>query len=521
MKHDTLNPFYKLFLRLFDRRGFKYDGILNLYKINLDEANSLLCSKSADFWETHGQEMALSLFHEAAESVPAYKDFLRKNNIKHTEIKTIDDFKNVPFTDKENYIKAYSSEELSWDGKVEENTIFSVSSGSSGTPYFWPRGDNLEIETSLIHALILKEFFDAGSTPTLVVISFSMGIYIAGIITLDSILHTSQMGLPISIIAPGVELNDVLRAIKELGPKYNQIVLAGYPPFVKDIIDAGEKRGISWENQKIKFLFATENFSEAFRDYILSKTNATSAESTSINIYGSADSGILGHETPLSVAIRRAASEDKDTASELWGDETFTPTFVQYHPIFKFFEEQEGELLFTARGGVPLVRYNVHDAGKIIPFDEVMKISSLASDQSVQKQPKWTFPFLAVFGKSDFTISFYGLKIYPENIKEGLENEEVVPFATGKFVMQQKSKSNQDQYWEITVELREGVKESALARKIVSDYIVAALRKRNLEYNRLYDAIGERAIPSIRFAAKGDEKYFNVKSIKQRWTKKT
>ena len=249
MKSTVINPQMQKLLMPNAKAG----GISDLYGMRLDFVSRTMRSKNGEFWQKEGEKMALGLFRKAAEKIPAYKDFLKGNNVKPSLIKSIKDFSNVPFVDKENYLRKYPLEKLCWEGKLENNTLLSVSSGSSGKPFFWPRGDNLEIETTITHAMIFKEFFTAADKSTLVINSFSMGIYIAGIITQNSALRASQLGMPITVISPGIEVEDILRIIIEVGGKYEQIILAGYPPFVKDIIDSGIRRGIRWKKYNIKF----------------------------------------------------------------------------------------------------------------------------------------------------------------------------------------------------------------------------------------------------------------------------
>ena len=327
--------------------------------------------------------------------------------------------------------------------------------------------------------------------------------------------------MPITVISPGIEVEDILRIIIEVGGKYEQIILAGYPPFIKDIIDSGIRRGIRWKKYNIKFLFATENFSEEFRDYVVKNSGGSDVIHSAINIYGSADAGILAHETPISIAIRRALSKSNALSSALYGSSPFLPTFGQYNPIYKFFEVADEELLFSAYGGIPLIRYNIHDSGKVLPFKDVLSIPELTQHTAVTNLRKgaWKLPFVGVFGKSDLTISFYGLKIYPENIKAGLENDDITKLVSGRFVMEQKSRADQSQYWEINIELKEGARPTNKIRKTVADSVIRELKTKNLEYNRLHSALGKRSLPRIRLFEKGDERYIDTNSIKHRWTK--
>ncbi|MBI2450681.1 MAG: phenylacetate--CoA ligase family protein [Candidatus Nealsonbacteria bacterium] len=489
-----LNPYFKFFYK----SGVKLRGNISDFDIfDADYCSKILVSKNPDFWQKKGEEMALSLFKAASTKVPAYKDFLKKNKINTDKIKNIGDFSKVPQTNKENYLKFYPLQELCWDGVLEKNTLLSVSSGSSGKPFFWPRGNNLELETSILHELMLKDIFEADERSTLFIITFSMGIYIAGVITLNSVLRTAQKSYPVTCIAPGINIDETLRIVGEMSPKFSQTIIAGYPPFIKDIIERGRDEGIDWEKIKIKFLFATESFSESWRDFILKKVGAKDALKTSCNIYGSADAGILGHETPLSIKIRR-----KD-------DRLLDYTLVQYNPLLKYYEEAGEELVFSAYGGIPLIRYNIGDRGNVYSYEKMAQAPSKSD---------WKLPFLRVLGKSGQTTSLYGVKIYPEHIKAVLSgNNALLKFITGKFVLERKYKNNQDQYLAIHIEMRKNVKGLLSLKDDIQKKIIGALKKYNLEYNRLYQSIQEKAKPIIILQPNNYRRYFDPNAIKHRW----
>lgn len=516
-----LNPYIKLFLKSQYRNKFEKLGIFNFYNFDADYFSKMLCLKSPEFWEKQGQKMALDLFKLASQRVPAYKDFLKKNKIDPKKIKTIKDFRSVPVTDKENYLKKYPLEKLCWDGKLDNNSIISVSSGSSGVPSFWPRGNDLEIETSIIFEMFSKDIFEVNKYSTLFIDGFSMGIYIAGVVILNSALRTSQKGYPLTIMTPGINKDDILRMIKEIGYKFNQVIIAGYPPFIKDVIDQGLQDGFDWKKLKIKFLFAAESFSENWRDYIIAKTGIKDIFNSSVNIYGSADASILGHETPVSVLIRKLACKNPKLKKELFDGIGILPTFVQYNPLFKYFEKLEKETVFSSFAGIPLVRYNIHDFSGIKSYKEVLNLLNNNEKEYLSNNIKklWKLPFIYVFGKSDFTVSLYGLNVYPEHIKIALENKALEDLITGKFVMQTKNKENQDQYLEINIELKELIKPSKITGEKIKKAIIGGLVKNNLEYKCLRQSIGKKSDPEIILWQKGDPNYF-AEGIKQRWLKR-
>lgn len=493
---------------------------------NVSAFSKLLTEKKAYFFEKEGKRKALKLFKEANQNITAYKNFLKKNKINPKRIKTIDDFKLLPIINKKNYLRKYPLSSLYYKNKFSDFKLISASSGSTGNPFFWPRGFNLEFETTYLHELFLKNFFEINKLPTLLIIGYSMGIYVAGVFTLNACLRLSQKGYPLTVISPGINKNEILRIIKEISPKYSQTILAGYPPFIKDIIVDGKNYGINWKKLKIKFIFGAEGFSENWRNYIFEKTGSKNILKDSMSTYGSADAAILGHETPFSILIRRLSSKNKKLNQALFNDFRL-PSLHQYYPFLKYFEKTEkGDLIFTARGGLPLLRYSIGDQGGIIAFDQMMKILnqygySLAWIKKELKKYNadhllWKIPFVYLFGRSDLTATLYGVKIYPENIKSALEDKILKNICSAKFVMSTKYNKNQNQYLFIDIELLKNVKPSQSLSKKIKATVIKDLKTTNLECNRLFEAINPGAIIRIKLSAYGKSKYF-LAGIKQKW----
>ena len=57
---------------------FSKELLNNFWNFSADKASQMLEEKDPAYWEKRGEQLALSLFHAAAERVPAYKDFLKK-----------------------------------------------------------------------------------------------------------------------------------------------------------------------------------------------------------------------------------------------------------------------------------------------------------------------------------------------------------------------------------------------------------------------------------------------------------
>src|SRR6185436_9255328 len=142
----------------------------------------------------------------------------------------------------------------------------------------------------------------------------------------------------ITVITPGNNREEIFRAVQELGPLFDQTVLLGYPPFLKGIVDEGIARGIDWKPYHIKWVMAGEVFSEEWRSLVGERVGAGQPCYDSASLYGTADAGVLGNETPLSICIRRFLAGNPAAARALFG-ESRLPTLAQYDPLSRFFEQ--------------------------------------------------------------------------------------------------------------------------------------------------------------------------------------
>jgi len=492
-----------------------------LTSFSVDKARRQLAETSEEEWQNRGEQRALALFHAAAEHVPAYKDFLKKHGIQPDKIKTIEDFKKLPLIDKENYLRAYPLEKLCWYGELSSTQMISVSSGSSGKPFFWPRGQILDAETALEHELFLASFFELDKKSTLFIVCFAMGMYVAGPVTMRSVLHLGEKGYPVTVVTPGYSPDDVLNIIPGIADKYDQVVLAGYPPYIKEILDQGIDRGIKWKNIRLRFLLAGEGFNESWRTYVAELAGNQSPVFDFLNLYGSADAAVLAHETAASIVARRRIAEDLTARKKIFNDERL-PSLLQYHPEHKLFETVGEELVFTATGGIPLVRYNIHDRGGVLKRQDIIDtlpemekyFADLKSDHKL-----WNLPFVYVFGKSDQTVILYGANIYPENIKRALEEEDIRQYVSGNFIMYTDLDRNKDQCFFVEVECASDIRNTRRLEEKISRLIHETLISVNSEYRSSYGGTGNKMAPQVRLIPYNNKK-MNQGSIKHTWSKK-
>ncbi len=72
-------------------------------------------------------------------------------------------------------------------------------------------------------------------------------------------------------------------------------------------------------------------------------------------------------------------------------------------------------------------------------------------------------PFLWVFGRSHFAVSFFGADVYPENLSVGLEQPAVRDWVMGKFVLEVVDDADRNRHLQVTVELAPGEQGGGLA----------------------------------------------------------
>ncbi len=475
-------------------------------------------------WQKNGDFFALKLFHDTAKNVPAYKKFLKSHNISPNAIKDISTFKNeVPLVTKENYLKAYPLNELLPGGEIGGAQMISTSSGSTGIPFFWPRNTHNIEEAALIHELFLTEYFDISKKRTLFVNTFAMGMWVAGTTTFESIARIAPK-YRMTMVTPGIDLEQILGIISVLGGNYEQVIIAGYPPFVKDIIDTGKERKIRWEKLNVRFLFAAESFSEEWREYILDAVGTKDHFNGSLNIYGTADALITAHETPLSILVRKLSTQSKNIHKRLFGDDMRIPTLAQWNPTMRYFEElADSKIIFSAASGIPLIRYDIGDTGNILHLSDVAYLLG-SEGVDLKKEVRrnkierkmWNLPFVSIYGRDRMTASLYGLKIYPEHIRGALEGKTGNKYSTGRFVMMTKHDKNKNQYLEINTELRSKIPKNKKVTEHLQATILKQLRSVNSEFKRLHEAVGERAIPKIVLHPHQTSTLFSRKG-KQKW----
>jgi phenylacetate-CoA ligase len=310
-------------------------------------------------------------FREVVDTVPAYRAFLAAEGVDPASVTSAEDLTRLPMTTKENYHQRYPLPDRCRGGALDGCDMIAVSSGSSGTPTIWPRDIADELHVARRFEQVFTLGFDATEHRTLAVVCFPLGTWVGGLFTTACVRHLAAKGYRITVVAPGNNKAEILRVLPELAPHFDQVVLLGYPPFLKDVVDTGIANGYDWSRHRLRMVLAGEVFSEEWRTLVCHRTGMSDPVHDMMSLYGTADAGVLGNETPTSVGIRRFLSGRPDLARSLFGDARL-PTLVQVDPASRRFEEHDGTLLFSADAGVPLVRYHIADEGGVIAYQTML-----------------------------------------------------------------------------------------------------------------------------------------------------
>jgi phenylacetate-CoA ligase len=465
------------------------------------------------------QGRVLELFRRTVEEVPAYREFLAARGADPDAVNAFADFERLPLLTKQNYINAYPLPARCSGGTLVGCEMTAVSSGSTGKPIVWTRSIAHELDVAARFEQVFSHSFGADRRSTLVVICFALGSWVGGMYTAQCCRYLAQKGYPITLITPGNNAAEIFRVIEDLAPHFEQMVLAGYPPFLKDVVDRGLAQGLDWNRHKVKLILAGEVFSEEWRTLVCDRLGSDDPCHATASLYGTADAGVLGNETPLSIGIRRFFAKHPGAARTVFG-ESRLPTLVQYDACSRYFETYQDTLVVSGDNGVPLVRYHIADKGGIFGFEELLqRVRQLGGDPmaGLDERQVAPLPFVYLYGRADFTVSYFGANVYPENVSVGLEQEEVQNWVSGKFVLQVPENADRDKTLHVVVELSPGVEATAEMARVIGTSIRNQLLRLNSEFAN-YVPLAQQAVQVI-LRSSGDPEYFPA-GVKHRYTRR-
>lgn len=474
-------------------------------------------------WESAGRKMALRLFAYCIKHVPAYQKMLAQQKFDPKNVGSIRDFSSIPVITKGNYLRKFKYDELFPYRELPTGTTISATSGSTGEPFFFPREEAHDAHYARSLEALFTNQWNANVRPTLCLVGFGLGIWIGGVFTYKNLNTLVRKGYPLAIAPVGVNIPMLLKSFRAFAPHYDQIVLMSYPPFLRDLLEAGEAEGIDWHKYRIKILTAAEGYSEKFRNYLAEASGADPVLDM-VNIYGTVEQGTIAHETALTNLIRRLAANDKKVFKALFPNAANIPTLAQYDPRHIYFEEVDGGIVATGYGSaIPLVRYSFADLGGVISYDQmVSKLKTLGINLNREaekygiKAKILKLPFVYVYARSDFAIVLRGANIYPDEIRSALDSRVLRGWITGRFSAVKRETRNGNQILDLHIELKKRVAAQPKIIMKILEVIIADLRARNTEFNNNYVADPKSSTPNILLHPYADPKYFD-RAGKQKW----
>lgn len=421
-----------------------------------------------------GRWRAWRTFEYVRKNVPAYKDYVAKvNSGAPKRTKHGVDFEDVHPMSKDEYIKQYSIEDRCVKGVIpDRNVVVDESSGSSGHPTSWVRGED---ERELIKKIMQVGLIEIAQPKQIFILNaFALGAWATGMMSSMSLVD-------ISIIkSTGPDMKKIIDTIKEFGPKYHYIIL-GYPPFLKNLADNDT---IDWSEYNVMAIFGGEAISESMRDYLLKSFNFVGGS------YGASDLEInLAHESNFTIALRKEIVGNTQLREALTLETGgAVPMVFQYNPFDYVIETNEkNELLITiCRKNVlnPRIRYNIHDIGHVLRLKDLKPVLEEHGVSHILEKTETDFPILFYYGRSDLSLDYYGAVINPESIRQTLFAQDNVAELVRTFRLISYEDKDTTKHLQFAIELEEGVAKKAVDEKALKDSIIADLKENNGDFSQ-------------------------------------
>jgi phenylacetate-CoA ligase len=342
-----------------------------------------------------------------------------------------------------------------------------------------------------------------GPDPLVTINGFSMGAWATGI-NMSIALNANGV-----VKSTGPDIGKILSTLRFLGPGYSYLI-TGYPPFVKHLLDEGERDGLDWAEYRMGALVGGEGMTEELRDALLERFD------TVYSGYGATDIEIgMAGESAASVALRRIARARPELRHALFGDDPRLPMVFQYNPLFHYLEvnEQDEVLCTISRLDVlaPRIRYNVYDAGGLLTYRQTeavlgehgLELETFGPRGGLPWQAPIKLPFLFVHGRSDATISVMGANLYPEDFETIIYRHRDLSSRIHSFCLSVGADAGGTPRPQVALELDGGEEHGGEWRRGAEHLIQSELRALNRDYATAVDEFPAAMVPVFQWCARG------------------
>lgn len=447
------------------------------------------------------QSRANAIFHKAAKQVPAYRAELAKQGDPKN-------FGEIPIVDKKSYVIPLMNEnrgrDLCLNGTFPVSGIVDTSTGTTGKPTMWARGpEEMAVSKKLMHFGQQMHF---GDKPLVFINTFKLGKWATGVQTAIAFAETSL------IHNPGPDhIEDTLEALRLYHPpeQYSdrKFVIAGYPPFIRKLVDAANDQGINLRDYHITAVVGGEGISETTRKYL-----TDNGLDEVISAYGASDLDFpIGQESSFTAQLAKICAKEEGLRKELFGEEQM-PMIFQYDPLSYFIEtDQNGHLIYTCVRDdriSPRVRYNLHDVGQTLPMSE-LRIIAKKYDIDLPEDPS-RLPLLFIWNR-DGAVLYGSTKVTIEDFERSIKNIQELDGRVERFAFRFKKNGAEVPQIGLMIEWKADV-QLDLSQEEIHKRLIEELKKVNQDFREAVSTFHEANLPYIELYSHGTGPMANAPS---------
>ena len=343
------------------------------YSPMLDEAEKLSVS---ELRALQLERLSSSLKH-AYENSSAYRKKFDEHGVKPSDLHTLEDLKNFPFTTKEDLRQSYPFNFFATP--MEQVSRIHASSGTTGQPtVVGYTTDDLEMWANVVARSIRA----AGGRPGMKChIAYGYGLFTGG---LGAHYGAEKLGCTV-IPMSGGQTEKQVKLIQDFKPEIIMVT----PSYMLSILDEFHRQGLDPRESSLKIgIFGAEPWSDQMRKEI-----EIAFDIDAVDIYGLSE--VIGP----GVANECIATKDGPT---IWEDH-FYPEIINPETGEPVDDGEMGELVFTSltKEAMPIIRYRTRDLTRLLP----------GTARNMRRMEKIT-------GRSDDMMIIRGVNVFPTQIEE-------------------------------------------------------------------------------------------------------
>lgn len=315
------------------------------------------------------------------EAVPFYQKAFKEKGLEPGDIKSLDDLKHLPFTNKQDLRDNYPFGLFS--APMSDIVRFHGSSGTTGKPIVvgYTRRDIENWSELLARALTM-----AGGTKDDVVHNcYGYGLFTGGLGMHYGIERIGASAVPIST-------GNTARQLMLL-QDFGVTIIAGTPSYALYLADEAQAAGIDLKKLPLKAgVFGAEPWTENMRTQIEERFGIKAYD-----IYGLSE--VIGPGVSMDCEARCGGHVHEDF---------FIPEIIDSKTGEQLPYGQQGELVFTTinKEGIPLLRYRTHDISALLPE----KCACGRTHVRMQR----------VTGRNDDMLIIRGVNVFPSQVESVL-----------------------------------------------------------------------------------------------------